>query len=454
MRSAEMKEIVLLTRSDHLKKELFDVFQKDIMSEKDVAKVSDSIIFFDLDTMKVGLIRELSPKNYVLALTAQKRTSAIMEATTLGSYEVLQLPLQEETLLSVLQEIEGIRAETRHTVPVPVTSPVPTCAIVGHSPAIMSACKRLARLAQVETPVLITGETGTGKELIAESIAQLSSRFGKPFVVVNCAAVPENLLESELFGFEKGSFTGAIAAKEGMLRIADEGSVFLDEIGELPLSLQGKLLRFLQTQTFYALGGTREIQVNVRVLSATNRDLAAMVKEGKFRDDLYHRLKVTTIHVPSLRERKEDILPLIHFFIGRYKHTAPREIKGITTAFLKKMTSYEWPGNIRELENCIRSALALCKTNYLTTFEVRELSIHPPSNAAPDLHSSFSAAVVPFLREAIRKKERNIYEKIRSEVDKSLFEYVLSYTKENQSEAARILGISRLTLRKKLDTRD
>ena len=176
----------------------------------------------------------------------------------------------------------------------------------------MDVCKKISRLAQVDTPVLVTGETGTGKELVAEAVAQLSSRFGKPFVVVNCAAVPETLLESELFGFEKGSFTGAVSAKEGILKIADEGCVFLDEVGELPLSLQAKLLRFLQTQTFYPLGSTKEVQVNVRVISATNRDLSVMVKEGKFREDLYHRLSVTKIHIPPLRERNEDIPPLLH----------------------------------------------------------------------------------------------------------------------------------------------
>jgi transcriptional regulator with PAS, ATPase and Fis domain len=314
----------------------------------------------------------------------------------------------------------------------------------------MDVCKKLARLSQVETPVLITGETGTGKELIAETIAQLSSRFGKPFVVVNCAAVPETLLESELFGFEKGSFTGAVAAKEGMLKIADEGCVFFDEVGELPLSLQGKLLRFLQTQTFYPLGGVRDIQVNVRVISATNRNVSAMVKEGKFREDLYHRLRVTSIHIPPLHERKKDILPLVHFFVNRYRHTGPRPIKGITKAFLRKLIAYDWPGNIRELENIIRSAIALSKTEYLTTYELGELEERPAAQKKTATSETLGSVIIPIVKEAIARKEQGIYEKIHHEVDKPLFEYILSHTKENQSEAARILGINRLTLRKKL----
>jgi transcriptional regulator with PAS, ATPase and Fis domain len=243
--------------------------------------------------------------------------------------------------------------------------------------------------------------------------------------------------------------TGAVAPKEGILKIADEGCVFLDEVGELPLSLQAKLLRFLQTQTFYPLGSTKEIKVDVRVISATNRNLSSMVKEGKFREDLYHRLSVTTIHTPPLRDRKKDILPLVHFFVNRYRHTAPREIKGVTKGFMKKLTSYDWPGNIRELENTIRSSIATSKTHYLTTYEVKELNIHLEKKRESVFTEDFSSALIPFLRDAIARKDKKIYENILHEVDKSVLEYVLSYTKENQSEAARLLGISRLTLRKK-----
>jgi transcriptional regulator with PAS, ATPase and Fis domain len=315
----------------------------------------------------------------------------------------------------------------------------------------MDVCKKLARLSQVDVPVLITGETGTGKELIAESIAQLSSRFGKPFVVVNCAAVPEALLESELFGFEKGSFTGAVAAKEGMLKIADEGCVFFDEVGELPLPLQAKLLRFLQTQTFYPLGSTKEVQVNVRVLSATNRSLETMVRQGTFREDLYHRLRVTSIHIPPLRERRKDILPLVQFFLNRYKNTAPQQIRGFTKQFLKRLTSYDWPGNIRELENTIRSALALTRTPYLMTHELRELGSHAAIAQSSADADALSPAVISFVRHAMETRERNIYDRVHREVDRTLFSYLLTHERENQSEAARLLGISRLTLRKKLN---
>jgi two-component system, NtrC family, nitrogen regulation response regulator GlnG len=445
-----MKTVGVLTKGSSLRKEISALLPRQYMLAVNAPKEKEAFLFFDLDTMKPGLIRELSDSNFVIAVTQQKWTEPVMEAVTFGAYEVVHRPLSEETVLPILEELSAFSDELKNHISLSSLPPTPTCAIVGQSPIIMEVCKRLARLSQVDTPVLITGETGTGKELIAESIAQLSSRFGKPFVVVNCAAVPENLLESELFGFEKGSFTGAVAAKEGMLKIADEGCVFFDEIGELPLSLQGKLLRFLQTQTFYPIGSTKEVQVYVRVISATNRDLSEMVREGKFREDLYHRLRVTSIHIPPLRERKKDIQPLINFFVNKYRHTAPRHIKGMSKAFMKKLASYDWPGNIRELENTVRSALAMSKTHYLTTYELKELGSRPAAQLQMETAQSVASAIITFVKAAIEKGEGNIYDKVHNEVDRSLFSYILSYTKENQSEASRILGINRLTLRKKL----
>ncbi|MBS1126034.1 MAG: nitrogen assimilation regulatory protein [Nitrospirae bacterium] len=440
--------IVLMTGDDSLGKELSNLLPKGYRLSRSNPG-AHPVVFFDIDTMKQGLMKELRERHLVIAVTKQKRTGPVMEATTSGAYEILHRPLKEESVLGLLGELRNLSEEIKDFIPAATLPPTPTCIIVGQSPLIMDVCKKLARLSQVDAPVLITGETGTGKELVAESIAQLSSRFGKPFVVVNCAAVPENLIESELFGFEKGSFTGAVSAKEGMLKIADEGCVFFDEVGELPLSLQGKLLRFLQTQTFYPIGSTREVQVNVRVISATNRDLSAMVREGKFREDLYHRLRVTSIHIPPLRDRKKDILPLVYFFISRYKHTAPRPIRGLTKEFLKRLVSHEWPGNIRELENTIRSAIALSKTPYLTSQELRELGSHLPSKkAGPTLN--LSSVLIPIIKEALENREENIYDLIHNEVDKIIFGYMLTHTKENQSEAARILGINRLTLRKKI----
>jgi DNA-binding NtrC family response regulator len=449
---SKMKKILLLTKDKSLQKELSAVLPGGYKIFKRLSVTGDSIIFVDIDTLGTGLIRDYSQEAFVIAVTKKKKTGTVIEATTFGAYEIVHRPFRRNIVPRIINELDGIKEEIKDHIDITKGdfSVDPTCAIVGHSTLIMDVCKRLARLAQVEMPVLITGETGTGKELIAESITQLSQRFGKPFVVINCAAIPDALLESELFGFEKGAFTGALSPKEGFLKIADGGCVFFDEIGELPLSLQGKLLRFIQTQTFYPLGSTHEVQVNIRVISATNRDLSRMVREGKFREDLYHRLSVATIHVPPLRERKKDILPLVQFFIYRYRHMTTEDIKGITRAFLDKLHSYDWPGNIRELENSIRSAVALRKTEYLTTYELLDLGSDTSGIKEEGFSETIASSLLPFLKELLDRKEADINKKIHDEVDRHVFEYMLSFTKDNLSEAARILGINRLTLRKKL----
>jgi len=451
-------QTVLLVTSDHILAREFPQLlpkgHKVVIAKPGPAATDDngSFVFVDIDTAGTEQVREYAGKTFVIALTEQERTGPVMEAATFGAYEIMRRPLHKERIDRVLTELKDLRAEMAHVVLIDkdLIAPAATCVIVGRSTLVMSLCEKVARIAQVEVPVLVTGETGTGKELVAEAIAQLSSRFGKPFVVINSAAVPEALLESELFGYERGAFTGAVASKEGMLRTADNGCVFFDEVGELPLPLQGKLLRFLQTQSFYPVGSTKEVQVNIRVISATNRDLAAMVREGKFREDLYHRLRVASIHVPPLQERKKDIAPLVQCLFYRHAHTAQKAIKGVTRAFLDGLLAYDWPGNIRELENTLRSAIALCKTEYLTTYELRDLGAHSLTRPEQGHAGALAFAVVPFVKDALQRKEKNLYEKVHAEVDKHLLEYALAHARENQSEAARLLGINRLTLRKKL----
>jgi DNA-binding NtrC family response regulator len=452
-----MRNILLLTTDSGLKRELTSALLKGhtlVTEDRRTSGTSRGVacVFIDLDTVDIGRIREHSGKAFVIAVTSEERTGPVMEAATAGAYEIIRRPLRKEQIARVLNELHELGKEMEHAIPISkdLIAPAATCVIVGRSTLVMSLVEKVARIAQVEVPVLVTGETGTGKELVAEAIAQLSSRFGKPFVVINAAAMPETLLESELFGYEKGAFTGAMAPKDGMLKAADGGCVFFDEIGELPLALQGKLLRFLQTQAFYPVGSTREVQVNVRVVSATNRDLAAMVREGKFREDLYHRLRVATIHVPPLRDRKKDIPLLVQCLFYRHAHTAQKAIKGVTRPFMDRLLAYDWPGNIRELENTIRSAIALCKTDYLTTHELKDLGSYSLSAPGAGPSGALGSVLVPMVKESIDKKDKNVYEKIHAEVDRHVLEYVLSHARENQSEAARLLGISRLTLRKKL----
>jgi formate hydrogenlyase transcriptional activator len=237
--------------------------------------------------------------------------------------------------------------------------------IIGKSPALESVLEQVERVAPTDSTVLIQGETGTGKELIARAIHNLSSRCGRPFVKLNCAAIPFDLLESELFGHEKGAFTGAIAQKIGRFEMADKGTLFLDEVGDIPPGLQPKLLRVLQEQEFERLGSTRTHQVDVRLVAATNRDLAAMVKRNEFRSDLYYRLNVFPIPLPPLRARREDIPELVHHFVDIYACRMAKQIEQIPPEIMSELTSYTWPGNIRELQNFIERSVILSEGNIL-----------------------------------------------------------------------------------------
>ncbi len=253
--------------------------------------------------------------------------------------------------------------------------------IIGSSPALESVLEQVGLVAPTDSTVLIQGETGTGKELIAHAIHNISSRCGRPFIRLNCAAIPLDLLESELFGHEKGAFTGAIAQKTGRFELADKGTLFLDEVGDIPPALQPKLLRVLQEQEFERLGSARTHKVDVRLVAATHRDLTEMVNHSEFRSDLYYRLNVFPVVLPPLRERREDIPALVTHFVAIYGRRMGRQIESIPTATLSALTSYHWPGNIRELQNLIERAVILSNDgvlpNPLLTVETRSLPTSP-----------------------------------------------------------------------------
>jgi formate hydrogenlyase transcriptional activator len=269
--------------------------------------------------------------------------------------------------------------------------------MVGEGPAFLSILKSVQIVAPTDATVLILGETGTGKELVARAIHQLSSRKKGSFIKVNCAAIPASLLESELFGHEKGSFTGALAQKIGRFELADQGTLFLDEIGEMPLELQPKLLRAIQDQEFERLGGNRTIRTDVRFVAATNRDLKAMVDQNRFRADLYYRLHVFPLHVPPLRERRDDIPLLTRYFVQKYAHRMGRNIDTIPTSALQVLTGYDWPGNIRELQNLIERSVILTNGSTLHV-AMPEIADKAPSAS---LHSRSSATSQAGERERI-----------------------------------------------------
>jgi formate hydrogenlyase transcriptional activator len=260
--------------------------------------------------------------------------------------------------------------------------------IIGNSPALESVLEQVERVAPTDSTVLIQGETGTGKELIAHAIHNLSARCGRPFVRLNCAAIPLDLLESELFGHEKGAFTGAIAQKIGRFELADKGTLFLDEVGDIPPALQPKLLRVLQEQEFERLGSTRTHQVNVRLVAATNRNLTEMANRGEFRSDLYYRLNVFPVQLPPLRERREDIPALVEHFAGIYGRRMSRPIEHIPPTTVSAFTSYQWPGNIRELQNLIERAVILSNDgvlpNPLAVAQPSAITASPPGTTLKD----------------------------------------------------------------------
>ncbi len=271
-------------------------------------------------------------------------------------------------------------------------------------------------------------------------------------MIINCAAIPDTLLETELFGHEKGAFTGADTNRKGKFEEAHEGTIFLDEIGDMSLSLQAKLLRVLQNQTFQRLGSNKETAVNVRVIAATNKDLYKLVDEGTFREDLYYRLNVVEINLPSLKERKEDIPLLTQCFARRHSIQAGKKIKGCTKKYIEELMKYDWPGNIRELENTIRKSIALSKTNFLTSYDL--ISKIDKNNKNKDVISiKRSNDVHSFVTTKLASSENNenVYNDTIKEIEKSLIKEALSKTKWNRSKAARMLGINRITLRRKIE---
>ncbi len=282
----------------------------------------------------------------------------------------------------------------------------------------------VARVAKTDSTVLIRGDSGTGKELVARAIHTLSDRASRNFISLSCAAIPETLLESELFGYEKGAFTGATRRKEGRFELADEGTLFLDEIGDLSLETQVKLLRVIESQEFERLGGKETIKVSVRIISATNQDLERKIREKSFREDLYYRLNVVSILIPPLRERKEDILSLVEHFIQKYNQKTGKKIQGITTDAKDILLSYPWPGNIRELENVIERAIVLSRGEAIDKPDLAYLSVQK----AEQFPSDFSL----------------------KELEKSQILKVLERTGGNLSQAAELLGIHRNTLRLKM----
>jgi two-component system response regulator HydG len=423
-----------------LTKEGYDIAEADdgVSAIKAVENDSFDLILMDIrmtDLDGIEAMREIkrtSPSIPVIMMTAYASIKTAVEALKSGAYDYLTKPLDVEELKILIQKaLEHYRLhEENILLKERLADRFDFSEIIGRSRPMRALFETLSMIAPSDATVLIYGESGTGKELVANAIHQNSSRAQKPFIKVSCAALPETLLESELFGHERGAFTGAISRKAGRFQLANGGSLFLDEVSEMSSATQVKLLRVLQEREFEPLGSTKTIQVDIRLITATNKDLEAEVKEGRFREDLFYRLNVIPIRLPSLRERKEDVPILAEHFFRQYQERNKSPIKGFLPKTLDIMMRHDWPGNIRELENAVERALLLCRSEHITPEDL------PPHVQGAE-NGAQSMVSVPF---GMPLKD----------VEREVILQTLADTEGNRTQTARILGISRKTLQNKL----
>jgi len=405
-------------------------------------------------------VRQIDTRIPVIFVTTAKGADTAIEAMKHGAYDYLFKPLDLNQLRRVVGEALEVSRLMREPTVMSETALAPEVegAIVGGCPAMREVYKSIGRVADQNVPVLITGESGTGKELVARALYQHSRRAKAPFLALNCAAIPENLLESELFGHEKGAFTGADRRRIGKFEQCNGGTLFLDEIGDMPLASQGKILRLLQEQSFERVGGSETITTDVRLIAATHRDLPAFAAEGKFRPDLYYRLGVFSIRLPPLRERGDDLQMLVEHYVRRFSRELGRDVSQVTPEAIAQIRGYAWPGNIRELQSVLKQALLRASGPALLPAFLPELAGNTQAAPAPTSQAAAAPADSPglglgldaFIAERLNSEVNDLYAQTHAQVDRQLLARVLQFTGGNQHQAARLLGIARQTLRLKL----
>jgi two-component system nitrogen regulation response regulator GlnG len=399
-------------------------------------------------------LRRLDAKIPVIFITAEGSSETAIEATKLGAFDYLTKPLDCNVLRSLVEQTLKIQRLMQVPVKLPDAGVHDDQAdlMIGRSPQMLEVYKAIGRVARQDVTVLVRGESGTGKELIARALYQHSSRAEGPFLAVNCAAIPDALLESELFGHEKGAFTSADRRRIGKFEQCTGGTLFLDEVGDMSLLVQSKLLRLLQEQRFERVGGNETIQTDVRIITATNRDLEQMVAEGTFRGDLFYRLNGFTINLPPLRERGDDILLLLERFLSRFARQFERDVHGISPDALKILAEYPWPGNVRELQSVLRTSLLNATGPVLVPeFLPDEVKgkVEPKAAAAAASEAPLSE-LEAFVDERLRSNSTDVYAEALQMLERCVVTRVLRMTNGNQLKAAARLGISRGSLRTKI----
>ena len=402
-------------------------------------------------------IQEMRSDLLVVIMTAEASMKNAVEAMKRGAYDYITKPFDLDIIDAIVEKVARARQvagqvsllkqELKEHYQVEKN-------IIGNSAAMQTIYKTIGKVADSDITILIQGESGTGKEMVARAIHFNSGRLGKPFVAINCAAIPRDLLESELFGSEKGAYTGASERKQGKFEQANSGTIFLDEIGDMPLDLQAKILRVLQEHEVTRVGGTNNIPVDVRIVAATNQDLRERVRRKEFREDLYYRLNVVPITLAPLRERLDDVPMLVHYFLDRTRTELSIQPKQISEETMSLLISHSWPGNVRELENTIKRAVILSSDPMLTPADFESLRPETGDRAISPQDASLEAIVDTKLRSCFTGIEKldkgDIHAKVLQQVERPLIRFILEKTKWNQVKAADILGINRNTLRKKI----
>lgn len=365
----------------------------------------------------------LSPQTKVIVVTGNDDKANAVKAVGMGAYDYYQKPMDPDTLGLIVErafKLSELEDENRKLLALKQNSPLQ--GLVGISDAMLRICRTVEKIAPADISAMLLGESGTGKEVLARAIHNLSNRSNERFVAINCASIPDNLLESELFGYEKGAFTGAVKQTPGKIETADKGTLFLDEIGDMPMPLQAKLLRFLQEKTIERIGGREEINVDVRIISATHQDLDSLIQQSLFREDLYYRLSEFVIDIPALRDRDGDAVVIARTFLSRFAEEFGKDVKGFTDEAIKAIAAFKWPGNIRELENRVKRSVVMADNSLVSSLDLGLM--------AKDDEDS-----LPFnLKDA------------REQVERSLILRALAHAENNVSKAAELLGVTRPTL--------
>jgi DNA-binding NtrC family response regulator len=430
-----------------LKKEGYEVFTAGngmealtIIKEKQISVVATDLKMPGLDGM--ALLQKILQYDHampVIILTAYGTVASAVDALKSGAFDYITKPFENDELKTVIMKAVRTRQLDGGLPPAPSGNAGPN-RIVGNSARLTDIMRIVQKVSPTETTVLITGETGTGKELIARAIHAESSRNKQPFIKINCAAIAQNLVESELFGYEKGAFTGAVTTKPGRFELAHKGTLFLDEVGEIPREVQAKLLQAIQDQCFERVGGLKTIAVDVRLITATNKNLPEEIREGRFREDLYYRLNVFPIHLPPLRERKDDILPLTDHFIAKSNAKLGKQVTGLEPDVAESLLSYSWPGNIRELEHLVERIVLMADGASITTDLIPDNIIN---HRLPT-----TQAVSPSIID--QEAPRDVLKSHMEEMEKQIITRCLDECDGNVTRAAQRLGLSRKGLQLKM----